>query len=132
MRGFYWLLGLRARKKNTERDMAEDERQVDVQATELSSDCTENRAPLCSITVWSTENHSKVTGDHRTQLINFSTIETNPRVLPQMENKRCLEGAYTEAVVQVASKNEPDNQAQRIQQTQSLPQLQSTDTQADR
>ncbi|KAK1134245.1 hypothetical protein K0M31_012027 [Melipona bicolor] len=79
--------------------MTENERHVEPEVTDLSSDSAEHRVSLYPIT---------------------------------MENKRHVEDS-TESVVHDLTKKEmhtPENRAQRLQQTQSLPQLlHSTDTQ---
>ncbi|XP_076755429.1 arrestin homolog isoform X1 [Xylocopa sonorina] len=82
--------------------MAENERHAKPEPIELPSNSAERRVSLYPIT---------------------------------MENKRCVEETFAETAAREARNKETrctENQAQRLQQTQSLPQLQPSDTQTDR
>ncbi|KOC66054.1 Phosrestin-1 [Habropoda laboriosa] len=72
-------------------------------------------------------------GPEANELPSDSTEHRVPLYPITMENKRCDEEDSTEEVAkQEGSKSETEDQAQRLQQTQSLPQLQPIDTQTDR
>ncbi|CAK9812691.1 ARR2 [Anthophora quadrimaculata] len=72
-------------------------------------------------------------GPEVNELPSDSTEHRVPLYPITMENKRCdEEDSAEEAAKQEDSKSETEDQAQRLQQTQSLPQLQPIDTQTDR